>query len=55
MTSEEVNVLLARPLDAIVAVTRREGGPQVTPVWFRWDGEAFYFSTTRHRSKYANI
>jgi PPOX class probable F420-dependent enzyme len=55
MTPEEREALLAKPLNAIVAVPRRSGGPQLTPVWFHWDGHAFYFSTTRSRTKYANI
>lgn len=55
MTPEERDALLARRLNAIVAVARRSGGPHLTPVWFHWDGHAFYFSTTRSRSKYANI
>lgn len=55
MTPEERDAQLAKPLNAIVAVGRRWGGPQLTPVWFYWDGAAFYFSTTRGRSKYPNI
>lgn len=55
MTPEERNEQLAKPLNAIVAVSRRAGGPQLTPVWFYWDGEAFFFSTTRSREKYMNI
>ena len=55
MTPEERDAQLAKPLDAILAVPRRQGGPQLTPLWFYWDGAAFYFSTTRSRSKYLNI
>jgi PPOX class probable F420-dependent enzyme len=55
MQLDERDALLAKPLDAILAVSRRSGGPQLTPVWFHWDGEAFYFSTTRSRSKYPNL
>jgi PPOX class probable F420-dependent enzyme len=55
MTVEERDAQLAKPLNAIVAVNRQSGGPQLTPVWFYWDGAAFYFSTTRSRSKYPNI
>jgi PPOX class probable F420-dependent enzyme len=55
MTSDEINALLAKPLEAVLAVSRPSGGPQLTVMWFYWDGEAFYFSTTRDRSKYPNI
>lgn len=41
--------------NAIVGVNRAQGGPQLTPVWFAWDGTSFYFSTTKDRVKYANI
>jgi PPOX class probable F420-dependent enzyme len=55
MQPEERDALLAKPLDAILAVSRRSDGPQLTPMWFHWDGEAFYFSTTRSRAKYPNL
>ncbi len=47
--------LLSKANNAIVGVNRAEGGPQLTPVWFAWDGTSFYFSTTKDRVKYANI
>lgn len=55
MTSDEVNAMLAQQLNAIVGVNRRQGGPQLTPVWFHWDGEVFSFSTTRDRAKFGLI
>jgi PPOX class probable F420-dependent enzyme len=55
MQPEELDAMLAKPLDAILAVSRPLGGPQLTPMWFHWDGEAFYFSTTRSRAKYPNL
>ncbi|MFI5273595.1 MAG: TIGR03618 family F420-dependent PPOX class oxidoreductase [Ktedonobacterales bacterium] len=55
MKPEERDALLAQPLDAIVAVNRRARAPQLTPVWFYWDGAAFYLSTTRDRTKYTTI
>lgn len=55
MTPEERDALLAKPLDAILAVQRPSAPPQLTPLWFHWDGEAFYLSTTRDRAKYPNI
>ncbi len=55
MTTQEINQILAKPINAIVATNRREGAPQLTPVWFYWDGERFYFSTTRDRAKYPNL
>lgn len=55
MMTEDIDTLLAKPLDAIVATQKRSGGSQLTPMWFYWDGRAFYLSTTRDRNKYANI
>jgi len=55
MTTEERDALLAQPLDAILAAQRPSGGPQLTVIWYYWDGAAFYMSTTRDRSKYANV
>lgn len=55
MLDEKFQELLSQPNNAIIAVSRPDGGPQLTPVWYLWDGEAFYFSTTRDRSKYPNI
>jgi PPOX class probable F420-dependent enzyme len=55
MTTQEINQILAKPINAVVATNRREGPPQLTPVWFYWDGERFYFSTTRDRAKYPNL
>jgi PPOX class probable F420-dependent enzyme len=55
MQPEEREALLAKPLDAILAIPRPAAGPQLTPLWFYWDGQAFYFSTTRSRAKYPNL
>lgn len=55
MIPEEMQDLLAQRNNAIVAVNRRSGGPQVTPVWYLWDGEVFYVSTTRDSAKYVHI
>jgi PPOX class probable F420-dependent enzyme len=55
MIPQEMQDLLTQRNNAIIAVNRPTGGPQVTPVWYLWDGEAFYFSTTKDRAKYAHI
>ena len=55
MTSQEINEFLQKPIHAIIATNRREGAPQLTPVWFYWDGERFFFSTTKDRAKYPNL
>ena len=47
--------MLAKTGNAIVGVNRANGGPQLTPVSYAWDGEAFYFTTTNDRAKYLNL
>jgi PPOX class probable F420-dependent enzyme len=55
MTDQELQDLLSLSNNAIVGVNRTSGGPQLTPVWFAWDGTSFIFTTTRDRAKYLNI
>jgi PPOX class probable F420-dependent enzyme len=50
---EKVEAYLSEPRNVIVAGTRKDGRPHVTPNWFYWDGSHFYVSTTRNRAKYA--
>jgi PPOX class probable F420-dependent enzyme len=55
MTPEKITALLSKTNTAILGVNRVHGGPQLTPVWYFWDGETFRFSTTTDRAKYANL
>lgn len=55
MTEGEMQALLSQANNAIVGVDRAEGGPQLTPVWYAWDGANFLFCTTKERAKYWNI
>ncbi len=53
MTSRaNLEAFLAERRNVIVAGTRRDGRPHVSPNWFYWDSERFYVSTTRGRTKY---
>ena len=40
---------------AYFASTGPGGTPQVSPVWFVWDGGQIVFSTTNDRQKYRNV
>ena len=40
---------------AQLATVGPRGEPQVTPVWFTWDGEAIHMSVTTARQKYHNM
>lgn len=48
--------LLDRPLFAHLATVRRDGAPQVNPMWFLWDGEQGVLKLThtsnRHNYRY---
>lgn len=52
---ERLNRFLAEKRNATMATIRANGTSQLTPVWFYWDGERFYISTTRERIKYKNL
>jgi len=58
MTPEQLEAFLGQrfptPL-AVVATLRRDGSPTLTPVWFRWDGEAFLVWTSETRSWVRNL
>jgi PPOX class probable F420-dependent enzyme len=49
----DLEAFLAGQRNLILAGTRADGRPHLTPVWYYWDGERFYVSTTRGRAKYA--
>lgn len=55
MIPEDMLDLLTGRNIAIVGIHRSSGGPQLGPVWYLWDGEAFYFSIAKNTAKYRNI
>ncbi len=55
MISEKQAVLLSQPNTAVIGVNRANGAPQLTVVWYFWDGKDFFFSTSKERAKYKNI
>ena len=40
---DELSSLLELPLNAVIALHRRDGSVMQTPVWHEWTGEAFRF------------
>lgn len=42
MSPEEREEFLSRPMIARVATVDPSGAPFIVPLWFHWDGEAFY-------------
>ena len=50
-----VESFLSESRNATMATIRANGTPQLTPVWFVWDGEQFIISITTERAKYKNL
>jgi PPOX class probable F420-dependent enzyme len=55
MSRPEMDAFLDQSHTMVVATLRRDGTPQMTTVWYRWDGEAIWMSTNRDRAKYYNM
>ncbi len=55
MTKQEILDFLSRPHIAKLATVNAEGNPQVSPVWFYFDGNALYVATYKEAAKVANI
>jgi PPOX class probable F420-dependent enzyme len=47
--------LLQKPAFASLATLNTDGSPQVTPVWFDWDGSHVIINTARGRVKDRNL
>lgn len=52
---ESYKDLLESTALAHIATIGPKGEPQVTPVWFGWDGEHILFSQTKTRQKFQNV
>jgi PPOX class probable F420-dependent enzyme len=55
LSQDKIATFLAGKRNAILATIKKDGSPQLTPVWYRWDGEQFWVSITKERAKYKNI
>ena len=55
MVVADIHAFLAEPRNVMLAAIRRDGRPQMTPVWFHWDGERFYVAIPKARRKYTNF
>ncbi len=54
--SAKAKEFLQRPLMAVIATTNADGSPQVSFVWYEWDGEFFKVSSRLyHRQKVHNL
>jgi PPOX class probable F420-dependent enzyme len=55
MNLEEVAEFLSESRIAVMATINRDGTPQLTPNWYRYDGRVLTFVTTKERLKYINL
>jgi PPOX class probable F420-dependent enzyme len=55
MTDVELREFLSQPLIADIVTLKKDGSPQITPVWYDFDGTYLYVSTTTDRAKGRNI
>jgi PPOX class probable F420-dependent enzyme len=52
---EKFNDLLAKKAFAVLATINADGTPQLTPVWFDWDGTHIRVNTAKGRVKDKNL
>ena len=52
---QEFADLLRTTTVAHIATIGPKGEPQITPVWFDWDGNTIRFSQTKARQKFRNL
>ena len=55
MSDVELRGFLSQPLIADIVTLKKDGSPQITPVWYDFDGTYLYVSTTTDRAKARNI
>ena len=55
MTPEQIEAFLAPPRHAVVAALRRDGSPQLSPVWYLCEQDRLYFSILVDTAKYRQL
>ena len=55
MSQAQIEEFLQEPRFAIVGTNRRNGAPQLTPIWFLYESERIYMSVGVDSVKYRNL
>jgi len=55
LITPEVAEFFRKPITAAIATINPDGSPQITYVWYEFDGERFLISTTDDRLKSRNV
>jgi PPOX class probable F420-dependent enzyme len=54
-TTPAAEKFLAMPQNLILATIRKNGMPQLSPVWYVWRDDTFFISTTTTTAKWQNL
>ena len=55
MNQQDIAHFLSASRIAVMATIAKDGVPQLTPNWYRYDGQVLTFITTKERQKYFNL
>jgi PPOX class probable F420-dependent enzyme len=55
MDSSQIQAFLDAPRHAIAAVVQPDGAPQLSPIWFLYENERLYFSTSLGSAKFRQL
>ena len=55
MSPEQIEAFLAASRHAVVAVLRRDGTPQLSPIWYLCENDRLYFSIFVESAKYRQL
>ena len=47
LSQEDTQRFLSEPRNVILGTIRKDGSPQLNPMWFDWNG-VVYYGSTRH-------
>ena len=50
-----VRTFLDTQRNVVMSTVRADGSPQISPVWYLFDGEAFIISTAKETAKWHNV
>jgi PPOX class probable F420-dependent enzyme len=53
--SPAVQDFLARQRNVIMSTIRADGSPQISPLWYLFDGDEFIISTAKETAKWSNL
>jgi PPOX class probable F420-dependent enzyme len=55
MTENQIEAMLRGPLNAVIGTNRRNGAPQLSPIWYIYEDGRFYISVGADSVKARNV